>query len=126
MIELLITPKPKPRMVRSDAWRKRKVILDYWEYKDKLKLLAAQNNIVIGDVLGVAFVMPMPASWSEKKRKEMDGKPHQNKPDLDNNIKAVSDILLEEDCRVWKYDPPPYKIWGRVGKILFFNVGSTK
>ena len=36
------------------------------------------------------FEMPMPKSWSKKKRAAMDGKPHQSVPDADNLVKATS------------------------------------
>jgi Holliday junction resolvase RusA-like endonuclease len=59
----------------------------------------------------------MPASWSKKKREEMDRQPHQNKPDLDNLIKAFKDALLSEDSGVWKYGEME-KRWATRGFIV--------
>ncbi len=120
-IQLQINPVPKPRMTRADSWKKRPVVLRYWAYKDELNLLCDSKGVEISDILGVSFVIPMPKSWSKPKKLLMNGKPHQQKPDLDNLIKAVKDCLLEEDSHVWKYDPPPYKVWGEVGQVIFYN-----
>ena len=38
-----IIPIPKPRMTRNSSYR----YIDYWDYKDKLKKLAHENNLVI-------------------------------------------------------------------------------
>jgi len=59
----------------------------------------------------------MPQSWSKKKRAEMRGKPHQQRPDLDNLIKAFKDALCEDDSHVHTYFEMK-KIWGDVGQIL--------
>jgi Holliday junction resolvase RusA-like endonuclease len=47
----------------------------------------------------ITFVMPMPPSWSKKKREQHDGKPHQSKPDCDNMLKALMDALFDDDAR---------------------------
>jgi Holliday junction resolvase RusA-like endonuclease len=44
----------------------------------------------------------MPASWSKKKRAELQGALHDGKPDADNVLKAVCDALT--DCGVWADD----------------------
>jgi len=36
-MKIKINPLPKPRMVKSDAWRKRPCVVKYWQYKDELK-----------------------------------------------------------------------------------------
>ncbi|KNE88062.1 hypothetical protein PSTG_18543, partial [Puccinia striiformis f. sp. tritici PST-78] len=58
----------------------------------------------------VTFVLPMPDSWSKKKRTEMAGKPHQQKPDKDNLEKALLDAIFEDDCRI--LDGRVTKVWG--------------
>jgi Holliday junction resolvase RusA-like endonuclease len=66
----------------------------------------------------VTFVVPMPDSWSEKKCKVFDGKPHQSDrgPDLDNFLKALGDALYKNDSCIW--DVHVRKIWGYDGKII--------
>ena len=39
----------------------------------------------------------MPKSWSAKKKLAMRGKPHRQKPDIDNLVKAVIDSIYPED-----------------------------
>lgn len=60
----------------------------------------------------------MPPSWSEKKRREMEGKPHQQKPDLDNLLKSL-DALYEDDSVIWKISAE--KVWAREGFIEFLG-----
>ena len=65
----------------------------------------------------------MPASWSEKKKKEMDGKPHQQKPDIDNLEKAFLDALCKDDSYVYAHAGEKY--WGREGAITVMPFVST-
>jgi len=116
-IELKIDPKPKPRMVRSDRWRKRPCVLKYWEFKDRLVELATVQGYEIQKPLSLTFVIPMPKSWSDKKKKEMLGKDHEQTPDLDNLIKAFKDCLTDKDEWISRYDPM-LKIWGTEGRIM--------
>jgi Holliday junction resolvase RusA-like endonuclease len=52
------------------------------------------------------FYMPIPASWSEKKKQRMVGKPHISKPDWSNLLKFVEDcctgILFKDDALIAK------------------------
>jgi Holliday junction resolvase RusA-like endonuclease len=45
--------------------------------------------------LSCRFFMPIPAGWSQKKRRELDqfGISHVKKPDLDNMVKFIKDCL---------------------------------
>jgi len=52
--------------------------------------------------LNVYCRFAMPASWSKKKRAELQGAIHDSKPDWDNVGKAVCDALT--DCGVWADD----------------------
>lgn len=113
-IVINVDPMGKPRMTRRDKWKKRPVVTKYNGYKDIINLNMKWD---IGDVLDIHFIMPMPKSWSKKKKEEMNGKPHKNKPDLDNLIKGVKDAVLKEDSHVWKYIEPT-KRWGYEGKII--------
>jgi len=116
-----INPVPKPRMVRSDAWKNRTCVTKYWSFKHDLVHKAELMGLQIGDVLSVRFVIPMPKSWSKKKKHRMLHKPHQQRPDLDNLIKAIQDCLLQEDSNVWYYRDV-CKIWGTEGEIIFYDI----
>lgn len=111
---LRITPLPKIRMVRSDKWKKRPAVIRYWKYADKLRSLKPEVN---WEKLSLQFVLPMPKSWSKKKKEEMYLKPHKQTPDLDNLVKAFKDVLLKQDSMVWCYVSIT-KVWGKEGSII--------
>lgn len=52
--------------------------------------------------LDVTFFMPLPASWSKKKKASQEEQPHVSRPDLDNLIKWLCDIaggiIYHDDC----------------------------
>lgn len=112
-IKLDIVPVPKPRMVRSDSWAKRPAVLRYWDFKDELVRLWGDRELP--DTFHVIFTMPMPVSWNEKRKALFDGKPHQQKPDTSNLLKAFEDCLWDEDSIIW--DIRSTKLWGRFGSI---------
>jgi Holliday junction resolvase RusA-like endonuclease len=116
-ITLDITPIPKPRMVRSDSWKKRPIVLSYWAFKKELVLKANLAKLKLEPEINIVFYLPMPESWSKKKKAEMDGKPHQQVPDIDNCCKAVFDCLCDQDNFIWKVSCE--KIWSYTGKIVF-------
>lgn len=72
----------------------------------------------------VIFHMPMPVSWSKKKRAEMLGQPHRQKPDRDNLEKALMDAVYENDESVW--DMRTTKIWSDIGCIEIRNHAETE
>jgi Holliday junction resolvase RusA-like endonuclease len=109
-IILNVKPVPKPRMTRSDKWKKRPAVVAYHNFKDELRVETRKHHYELGDELSVWFFIAMPKSWSKKKQAEMWGQPHQQKPDLDNLVKAFKDAMLEDDSKVWKYSDIR-KIW---------------
>ena len=123
MIELDVTPMGAVRMTRADAWKKRKCVLKYWEYKDLLKSEAKKHNYKLTEILkDITFVIPFPKSYNQKKKQSLEGKPHTLKPDTDNIIKGfkdalIKDSLLKDDCEVHTYNNIR-KIWGETGKII--------
>jgi len=72
----------------------------------------------------VIFTLPMPKSWSKKKRAQMDGEPHQQTPDVDNLAKALLDSVYDNDCRVW--DIRFIKRWGVDGRIDIENTAEQR
>ena len=126
---LNVAPFAKPRMSQRDRWAKRQVVIDYFAFRDTVKLeikrlLALQNNDdkkKSWEELDIVFFIPMPKSWSKKKRSEMAGAPHKQRPDLDNYIKGLLDALLEEDCKVWRVSAR--KIWVDTEGCITINRG---
>ena len=107
-----IIPNTKPRMNRSDKWKQRPCVLRYRAFKDEIRL----HKVVLPECHHVTFVVPMPESWSKKRKIETNGKPHQQRPDVDNFLKAIFDAVFEEDSHIW--DCRATKVWGREGQII--------
>lgn len=107
-----ITPCPAPRQVRSDTWNARPSVLKYRAFRDEVR--AQRVEFVSGDC--VTFWIPMPRSWSRRKRAEMLGAPHKQKPDLDNLLKALLDAIYDDDSAIWKIGKNQ-KFWANVGRI---------
>lgn len=65
--------------------------------------------------LEIEFGVPMPKSWPAKKKLLMEGKPHTQRPDIDNLAKAFMDALCEDDSYV--YSLKAVKLWSNEGYI---------
>jgi len=61
------------------------------------------------------FILPIPKSWSKKKKFETCYTDHRSRPDRDNLDKAVGDIIPEDMHIARGY---PSKIWGPFGCIV--------
>ena len=107
-----VIPCPAPRMTRADAWKKRPCVLKYRAFKDDLRHYIKDVPVP----LKIHFALPMPDSWSDKKRKAMNGQPHTQKPDIDNLLKAFMDALLKDDSHVWTVTAS--KGWAEKGFII--------
>jgi Holliday junction resolvase RusA-like endonuclease len=116
MITYMITPVPKPRMTQRDKWARRPPVLRYRAFCDEVRL---HGMALPEGGARIVFMLPMPASWSAKKRASMAGQPHQQKPDTDNLIKAVQDAILDDDCRI--YDISGCKFWAVSGSITVID-----
>ncbi len=107
-----ITPVPKPRMTQRDKWQVRPPVARYRAFADELRLRVNTHcpEILDFEAFDAVFYMPMPLSWSRKKRISTAGKPHQQIPDRDNLLKALQDVLWPDgDQRI--YDGRVAKFW---------------
>src|SRR5690606_19230936 len=93
-------------------WAKRPAVLRYRAFKDECRLKRVE--LPSGGAC-ITFVLPMPKSWSRKKMMEMCGKPHRQKPDLDNLAKALMDAVHDDDAGIWSMSLA--KVWGFKGQI---------
>lgn len=96
-------PVAAPRMTKRDKWLKprRPCVQRYFDYRDVLRK-GIGDLPVVPDELHAVFHFSMPESWSKKRRQEMEGKPHRQKPDGDNCLKAIQDAMFLEDGGVWR------------------------
>jgi len=115
-----IAPVAKPRMTRRDRWLNppRKCVQKYRTWSNEIRQICLEAKFFPGDQLNLEFHLPMPKSWSKKKKIEMDGKPHQSRPDLDNMVKSL-DALVPEDSGIW--DLSAKKYWSYEGYIIMEN-----
>jgi Holliday junction resolvase RusA-like endonuclease len=111
---IYLTPVSKPRMTQRDKWDKRPCVVRYRDYCDRLRATCRVAGYELEDVLFVSFSLPIPKSWGKKKAAEFEGKPHQQKPDVDNLVKAVMDALAADDKHVHIVHARKY--WGPQGK----------
>lgn len=108
-----INPVSKPRQTRSDKWKERPSVMRYRAFADELRLKFGER--VVPNTLIITFTLPMPESWSNIKKGKFDGRPHQQKPDLDNLVKSVMDALCKDDSYIYAIDADKY--WGKQGSI---------
>lgn len=107
-----INPVAKPRMTRSDRWKKRPATERYWHFKDDVRAWGVKLPLSGAHVI---FSIPMPKSWSKKRKKIYDGQPHRHRADLDNFLKALCDAVYDEDSGIW--DIRVTKLWAVEGSI---------
>jgi len=110
LITFAVTPMGKPRMVKSDSWKKRPEVQNYWRYKDMIKNTAKGAKFVMPECnYWLVCYIPMAKSWTKKKKAVLDDQPHKQRPDKDNIEKGLLDALCEEDSHIW--DGRVTKIW---------------
>tara|TARA_R110002020_G_scaffold209351_1_gene415310 strand:+ start:826 stop:1206 length:381 start_codon:yes stop_codon:yes gene_type:complete len=116
-----ITPVSKPRMTQRDRWKERPVVKRYRDFCDELRL-KLPKQLRLPDLadkiqtIDIQFFLPMAKTWSKKKKIAMDGQPHQQKPDIDNLLKAWMDALYRNDAVIWKVSAS--KMWSLKGSIV--------
>jgi Holliday junction resolvase RusA-like endonuclease len=90
-------PVGKPRQTQRDKWMKRDCVMRYRAWADLARLSAPTEtpqeplSVVVWAYIGI------PASHSKKRRAELKGQSHRQKPDADNILKAVCDALFKRD-----------------------------
>ncbi len=76
----------------------------------------------------VVCTFACPVSWSKKKRAAMIHRPHTQKPDGDNLLKAVKDALNRiawaDDGQV--FDARVCKVWGEVDQTVVYVEGAAQ
>lgn len=94
---------PKDKLYPAGL-RRRNQLERYNEYKADLREIAYKKNFIFPEQgLEIHFYIPTPKSWTNYKKKEMNGQLHQQRPDLSNLLKAVEDALLVEDKKIAHY-----------------------
>lgn len=103
---------PKPRMSVRDKFAPRACVRRYRAFGDELRLRGAKLPLNYR----IEFHFPMPDSWPESIKVQMDGKPKMTRPDGSNLIKAVEDHLVPKDETLFKGTFEKY--WSRKPRIV--------
>ena len=122
-------------MTKADRWRKRPSVLKFFAFRDAVKdyiytikkLFDEEQGYfhhLEFDTFEIEFHVPMPQSWSKKKKADMDKRPHQQRPDLDNYLKAWKDSVYEEDAIVWRVKAS--KLWTDGTGHIIVNYSQDK
>ena len=111
-----ITPVPYVRRTRADRYKERPEVLNYYAFFDEVRF----RRVTIKPYDAITFVLPMPKSWSKKKRARLEGEPHTQRPDLDNLLKALMDAIYKEDSHIHALASVS-KIWGAEGRIIVIS-----
>jgi Holliday junction resolvase RusA-like endonuclease len=125
-----IVPCAAPRMTQSDKWktnpnhpdprkRQRVAVERYFKFRDNIKTQSNLMKFELPDCFEVVFFVPMPDSWSQKKKERMNGLPCMVRPDTDNYVKAIKDSFKKEDNSVWMENAQ--KRYAYRGSILIYT-----
>ena len=115
--------KQRPRFSRASgrAYTPKATV----SFEDTVRQLAAQqfNEPLKGPVkLTVYATFEPPKSWSKKKTADHLNRPHIQRPDLDNIVKAVADglnrIAYEDDGQIC--EEASRKVWGPSAQTVIF------
>lgn len=72
-----------------------------WVIQNKFDFLLIQNSVTAF----ITYYMPLPKSWSEKKKNKMLNQPHVSRPDIDNLLKFTFDcmngIVFKDDSQIY-------------------------
>jgi len=123
-------PIGKPRMTQSDKWktnpnhldinkRQRPAVTRWFAYKNQLLAQAMQMRFEMDNFLDAIFLIPMPDSWSKKKKEAHNGLPMKVKPDTDNITKGIKDIFCKDDSHIWWERAE--KRWAYKGSIIIYK-----
>lgn len=124
-----VVPMGAVRMTQSDRWktdpnhkdpnrRQRDAVRRYFEFKNKVVQECNKHNFQLEGCIEAVFCIPMPESWSDKKKKKMAGLPCKKRPDIDNLTKALMDAVRKEDGDIWKITAE--KRYSYLGSIILY------
>jgi Holliday junction resolvase RusA-like endonuclease len=122
-MRLNITPLGKPRMTQRNKWYTPPALQKYWDYANELKRLLPDYQLPI--ILNIVFYIPFPKSYSHKKRRELIGLLHMERPDIDNLAKGFMDAFKDngtDDKKVAILHAEKY--WADQGGIVLQHVTS--
>lgn len=84
---------------------RKRYMMTYFDYKRKAKQLFDESGLGEFPVSNAyfKFYLPMPKSWSARKKRLHSFEPHQQVPDASNLHKAIEDACSKKDRCNWDY-----------------------
>lgn len=98
--------KDPKKAIKADAYlTRKKYVLKYYEYKRKVRELFFQTGLKEFPTNNVwfTFYVPIPRSWSKKKRNLHSFEPHEQVCDASNLHKSLEDSCSDCDRKNWDY-----------------------
>jgi Holliday junction resolvase RusA-like endonuclease len=96
----------------------------YNQYKIDLSAEAKRVRFTMRPIgMSIHYFIPVPKSWSKKKKRLHHMTYHQSTPDLDNLTKAMKDSLLREDKQIAHYELSKWWVDNETGwiEVYFFE-----
>ena len=121
IVTLPLEPCSAPRQVQSDRWKSRPCVERYRAFRDQVNCLLP-DNFQLPDGFLVIFHLPMPSSWSGKKKRQHYGTLHRSKPDTDNLCKALFDSIYRDKNDSEVADYRAIKLWAYEGAIALYQM----
>ena len=117
-VSIPVEPVVKPRLTRRSSFAGSKKAKRYNAYRDKVRELWPPDIDLPPCGSHVIFLMPMPESWDDDRKKEMNGQPYNRKKynDVDNLLKGFFDAISKEDSFVW--DISASKFYAYEGRVI--------
>ena len=110
-----VVPVAAPRMTHADRWKRRSCVVKYFEYRDQVRDQAQVMGFTLPSKFSLWFQLPVPKSWSQRKKRMMFGEPALVRPDVDNLAKGFLDCF-GEDKHIWSIQLT--KTWHDRGGIV--------
>ena len=92
-----VVPVAAPRQTRRDSWKPSPAVQRYRSFKDAVMQHLREQRLnpstLLPDSMLLVFNLPVPPSWSHRKKQAHIARPHRQKPDIDNLTKALLDTL---------------------------------
>lgn len=119
-----IDPTVKPRETRKDRWNPRPSVQKFRAFRDHMRLLSNTKGLdgINYPKAGtwLIFLVPMPKSWNDRKKRDHNLTGKASTPDVDNLCKGFLDALFYkqpiDDRTVW--DTRITKLWSYSPGIL--------
>lgn len=122
-IFIKVDPVTAPRQSQRSRWKPTLHEIRYRAYRDELRLKCNAAKFKLADQVELTFYLPMPKSWSKRRKKELNEKPAKTSAkDTDNLAKAVLDAIFHDDRHVWRIIAAKY--WSYDGGLMVKNLGQ--